>query len=121
LLADAADSAHCVRCLLIIHMYADHPYLLSFPTRRSSDLRTNCFPDLVLDQLAVGENTGNVVPALKKIAASYRKLISSQLNTFTKDRKSTRLNSSHVKISYAVFCLKKKKSHRRHRGHGHRP
>src|SRR5690606_41878125 len=28
---------------------------------------------------------------------------------FTLDRKSTRLNSSHVKISYAVFCLKKKK------------
>src|SRR5207302_7104803 len=27
----------------------------------------------------------------------------------TSDRKSTRLNSSHVKISYAVFCLKKKK------------
>src|SRR5690606_41889122 len=28
----------------------------------------------------------------------------------TTDRKSTRLNSSHVKISYAVFCLKKKKN-----------
>src|SRR5690606_41859607 len=28
------------------------------------------------------------------------------------DRKSTRLNSSHVKISYAVFCLKKKKKKR---------
>src|SRR5690606_41787863 len=28
-----------------------------------------------------------------------------------RDRKSTRLNSSHVKISYAVFCLKKKKIH----------
>src|SRR5690625_6360447 len=27
---------------------------------------------------------------------------------FTRDRKSTRLNSSHVAISYAVFCLKKK-------------
>src|SRR5690606_39293805 len=27
---------------------------------------------------------------------------------FPQDRKSTRLNSSHVKISYAVFCLKKK-------------
>src|SRR5690606_40764901 len=27
---------------------------------------------------------------------------------YTQDRKSTRLNSSHVKISYAVFCLKKK-------------
>src|SRR5690606_40519229 len=30
-----------------------------------------------------------------------------------KDRKSTRLNSSHVKISYAVFCLKKKKKKQR--------
>src|SRR3989442_10852182 len=28
----------------------------------------------------------------------------------TLDRKSTRLNSSHVRISYAVFCLKKKKA-----------
>src|SRR5260221_9446488 len=30
-------------------------------------------------------------------------------STFAKDRKSTRLNSSHTVISYAVFCLKKKK------------
>src|SRR5258707_6814721 len=30
---------------------------------------------------------------------------------FDKDRKSTRLNSSHANISYAVFCLKKKKEH----------
>src|SRR5436309_11372535 len=30
------------------------------------------------------------------------------------DRKSTRLNSSHVKISYAVFCLKKKKGKEHH-------
>src|SRR5690606_40745824 len=29
------------------------------------------------------------------------------------DRKSTRLNSSHVKISYAVFCLKKKKNNKK--------
>src|SRR3712207_7270816 len=29
----------------------------------------------------------------------------------TTDRKSTRLNSSHANISYAVFCLKKKKKH----------
>src|SRR5438067_8224759 len=29
----------------------------------------------------------------------------------SQDRKSTRLNSSHVSISYAVFCLKKKKKH----------
>src|SRR5947209_14653881 len=30
------------------------------------------------------------------------------------DRKSTRLNSSHANISYAVFCLKKKKNRRNH-------
>src|SRR5436309_14583459 len=45
------------------------------------------------------------------------KIISRTLNKFPdaplmklvqRDRKSTRLNSSHVKISYAVFCLKKK-------------
>src|SRR5436309_9101007 len=30
-------------------------------------------------------------------------------SVLSSDRKSTRLNSSHVKISYAVFCLKKKK------------
>src|SRR5690554_2025509 len=34
---------------------------------------------------------------------------------FTTDRKSTRLNSSHVRISYAVFCLKKKKKKRDNR------
>src|SRR5690606_21233510 len=32
------------------------------------------------------------------------------LARLAQDRKSTRLNSSHVKISYAVFCLKKKKN-----------
>src|SRR5690606_39509841 len=35
------------------------------------------------------------------------------LGTSYRDRKSTRLNSSHVKISYAVFCLKKKKNTKR--------
>src|SRR5436309_4970563 len=38
-----------------------------------------------------------------------------QLVGHREDRKSTRLNSSHVKISYAVFCLKKKKKNNIHR------
>src|SRR5256885_5774102 len=33
---------------------------------------------------------------------------------FPRDRKSTRLNSSHLVISYAVFCLKKKKKRKRY-------
>src|SRR5699024_11674636 len=39
------------------------------------------------------------------LAAGYHR----SFNYFCLDRKSTRLNSSHVSISYAVFCLKKKK------------
>src|SRR2546426_5515281 len=35
--------------------------------------------------------------------------LAGRLREFTTDRKSTRLNSSHLVISYAVFCLKKKK------------
>src|SRR5690606_40772534 len=42
-------------------------------------------------------------------ASRSAKLGSAERNTACQDRKSTRLNSSHVKISYAVFCLKKKK------------
>src|SRR5690625_5868163 len=38
-------------------------------------------------------------------------LIALFISTLAPDRKSTRLNSSHVAISYAVFCLKKKKKH----------
>src|SRR3712207_7671145 len=37
-------------------------------------------------------------------------------NHLTADRKSTRLNSSHANISYAVFCLKKKKNTHKQRG-----
>src|SRR3989442_6163868 len=39
-----------------------------------------------------------------------RMMVSSFIHVPKKDRKSTRLNSSHVRISYAVFCLKKKKA-----------
>src|SRR3712207_8058911 len=38
--------------------------------------------------------------------------VSRRLRLRYRDRKSTRLNSSHANISYAVFCLKKKKQHR---------
>src|SRR2546430_8843964 len=39
----------------------------------------------------------------------------SALAAYAEDRKSTRLNSSHSQISYAVFCLKKKKKHNKKR------
>src|SRR5207253_10479986 len=51
--------------------------------------------------------TASVDQALMKC---MRHLLDARLfQAFLQDRKSTRLNSSHVAISYAVFCLKKKK------------
>src|SRR3712207_7992867 len=41
-------------------------------------------------------------------------LLDGVLSSVPVDRKSTRLNSSHANISYAVFCLKKKKRKRTH-------
>src|SRR5436309_4640966 len=68
-----------------------------FPTRRSSDLQR-------------AEHAGAVAARARRPGA--RVLVPVVLQHRARaatDRKSTRLNSSHVKISYAVFCLKKKK------------
>src|SRR2546427_3174522 len=43
------------------------------------------------------------------VATAQRSSELPDVPTFAEDRKSTRLNSSHSQISYAVFCLKKKK------------
>src|SRR5436309_5175122 len=45
--------------------------------------------------------------------AAFANRITNCIFVSIQDRKSTRLNSSHVKISYAVFCLKKKKKNKK--------
>lgn len=67
--------------------------------------RTGCFPDLVLDRLAVGENTGNVVPSLKQIAAAYQRQISAQLNLFTKVIASGVLMAVFVFVGFIAFAI----------------
>src|SRR5690554_7916226 len=53
---------------------------------------------------------GKFHPDFKEVASNYQKIRNDYYqNKDIVDRKSTRLNSSHVRISYAVFCLKKKK------------
>src|SRR2546430_12498008 len=66
-----------------------------FPTRRSSDLACRA--------VQIGEGRGKHAP-LPEGDGEERRI------DLGKDRKSTRLNSSHSQISYAVFCLKKKKT-----------
>src|SRR5687768_17803059 len=81
--------------------------LHSFPTRRSSDL---LWPAGRLRPLAAGD-PGLALDVIDGMA-HYIVEIAARLDGFihqnARDRKSTRLNSSHGYISYAVFCLKKK-------------
>src|SRR5207253_8886024 len=92
-----------------------HPDLHSFPTRRSSDLYVDdrSGPDRLGNRL-VGRDRqlGGRAAAESRIGARRHdeRLWHVQC---AGDRKSTRLNSSHVAISYAVFCLKKKKTRER--------
>src|SRR5438045_8333125 len=80
---------------------ADHRDLHSFPTRRSSDLGTSSEG---LDHETLSRPCG--VTGLRCRARQRAGVLREH-----GDRKSTRLNSSHLGISYAVFCLKKKKKH----------
>src|SRR5206468_5122358 len=88
---------------------SDDLHLLhSFPTRRSSDL---------------GLRPGRDRPRLREphgvraVLAGTSAVLHRGGRHFRLDRKSTRLNSSHDQISYAVFCLKKKKKHPLHLVH----
>jgi len=67
--------------------------------------RTGFFPDLVLDRLAVGENTGNVVPSLKDIATNYTKHISRQLRSFTRVISSAVLTFVFVFVGFIAFSI----------------
>jgi general secretion pathway protein F len=71
----------------------------------SSLQRTGCFPALVLDQLAVGENTGNVVPSLRKVGKAYQKAITNQLNGFTRVIASAVLLGVFVFVGFIAFAI----------------
>src|SRR5699024_11774240 len=95
-----------ITSLFFFYCAGAHRDLHSFPTRRSSDLVIiKLFLDIDrkeqkkrFDKLAENKETAwRVTQGDLERNARY-----------DEDRKSTRLNSSHVSISYAVFCLKKK-------------
>src|SRR5690606_41786378 len=98
----------------LCHSYLYLCELHSFPTRRSSDLLDD------LQQMAANGNWEDVLYPIDAVLGNFPTLlvpVDKKLRVWNGeflsweeplDRKSTRLNSSHVKISYAVFCLKKK-------------
>src|SRR2546422_7475182 len=76
--------------------------------RRLSDLKTEL----------LGRKAGaltQIIGRLPKLDPSSKKEVGAAANALKRDRKSTRLNSSHGYISYAVFCLKKKKKHKQNK------
>src|SRR5205085_9491060 len=98
-----------------------HPALHSFPTRRSSDLPSVAAAGALKTATSDFRITEfqHVVNKSSAGKANIEKAMARQLDLFkasqkryeplvSRDRKSTRLNSSHSQISYAVFCLKKK-------------
>src|SRR5690606_41732606 len=91
-----------------------HRDLHSFPTRRSSDLGGDRHVHAVADEHGRARERRQVqAPALDRAVQLLRQPLGGERRRRREDRKSTRLNSSHVKISYAVFCLKKKKKKRK--------
>src|SRR5256885_8810582 len=76
-----------------------------FPTRRSSDLYVMPYVE--------GESLRDRLTREKQLPQDDALRIATEVAVHdpmaVRDRKSTRLNSSHLVISYAVFCLKKKK------------
>src|SRR5207253_8882830 len=107
--------------LFFFDLYSSHIDLHSFPTRRSSDLLRVLRKRIMtrgLIALGVLIAMGLLkLPVERDLAALHRQehfrgvefnlALREKLGQLG-DRKSTRLNSSHVAISYAVFCLKKK-------------
>src|SRR2546426_9155510 len=80
--------------------------------------RSTLFPYTTLFRSRVGHGDPPKGPAVQPASTRRaraggrnhpRAELSAQLGDPVRDRKSTRLNSSHLVISYAVFCLKKKK------------
>src|SRR5207245_8305117 len=86
---------------IFFYGYGAHRDLHSFPTRRSSDL-LQAF--VGAQKLTLG---GRYDATSRQVVLAGR--LTAAGHALTGDRKSTRLNSSHGSISYAVFCLKKKK------------
>src|SRR5690348_18114778 len=98
--------------VLYVYSYGDHRDLHSFPTRRSSDLRAR-LPRAHPRPWPLRHDACEV--AHEDHAGRLRgpRILAAQgvdERRSDPDRKSTRLNSSHPSISYAVFCLKKKKT-----------
>src|SRR5690625_6685697 len=91
---------------LFFYLHGHHRHLPSFPTRRSSDLA-----DPIAGDAAVAMSPPSAEHWFGTDATGrdvFSRVVHGAIHSLSgADRKSTRLNSSHVAISYAVFCWTK--------------
>src|SRR2546427_3458546 len=79
------------------------------PPRSTLFPYTTLFRSRAAGGLSRRSSRGGDQPDRGQLGPAYRRLAHRTSRRRDRDRKSTRLNSSHSQISYAVFCLKKKK------------
>src|SRR5207302_11090634 len=102
------------------HAYHLHFLPFSFTATATTDIYTLSLHDALPISSATGKRRHDAVVirgrnkscfAVSRVSLQTNFVFIGEFNrgSWRQDRKSTRLNSSHVKISYAVFCLKKKK------------
>src|SRR5207253_10996796 len=104
-----SDSLHEYTLDLVCEWYGAPPAPHSFPTRRSSDLALEVGdPALAGDQRDCAGELSFLDLAPESGSDAVEPLSGETDLHGPGDRKSTRLNSSHVASSYAVFCRKKK-------------
>src|SRR3989442_11227266 len=99
--------------LSLLILYGEHFYFFFFFLMIRRPPRSTLFPYTTLFRSESGRPE-----SARRSAACTRRGSAIRSGSFAppltpRDRKSTRLNSSHVRISYAVFCLKKKKKEHR--------
>src|SRR5437588_3009501 len=101
-------SCVCIIFLFSLSVFSYYSYVFFFNDPATTEIYTLSLHDAlpILDLQEVG--FGSPRSSSRGIADGIGRAIPSAIP----DRKSTRLNSSHTVISYAVFCLKKKKTNR---------
>src|SRR5207302_10010940 len=106
---------YILTCYLTFFFFNDTPHTVIYTLSLHDALpifATQYESEVVYEKLKQEWNDLGVVfldtdSGLKEYPELFEKYFG-KIIPYTEDRKSTRLNSSHVKISYAVFCLKKK-------------
>src|SRR5438067_11212214 len=101
-----------MRIIILIYFFFFFFLMIRRPPRSTLFPYTTLFRSNQIQILTSRDLASRVVDKLG-LANDHEFNDAGALDTLAPDRKSTRLNSSHVSISYAVFCLKKKKYIRR--------